>query len=207
MNTTNYVLELLIAGISTFIWIILLSLAFWGNDLTINISAIQNADKFLVGLAFAPIIYVVGIINDRIVDNLFDKLFKIQLKYFADINEYREARSAVYVNSETLTNLFEYGRMRIRICRNWVINGILILISILTFIWSDIANQIIKNHETKIEISVFLSVIMGLSVYASFASWKNLNRKEFEFLKIQSEIFEKGRPTANRVDGLTGLLR
>lgn len=200
MNTSNYVLELLIAGISTFIWIILLCISCWGNDLAINMSAFQNSDKFLLGLAFAPIIYVVGIINDRLVDSLFDRVSPVRKKYFPEIKQYREARSAVYINSVTLTKLFEYGRMRIRICRNWTANGILILISFLVFIWSDPANYIIQNSEAKIEISIAFSAIMLLSIIGAYTSWKDLNVKEFEFLKIQGEIFAQKVPASDSAD-------
>lgn len=199
MNTSNYVLELLIAGISTFVWIILLSISCWGNDLSINLDAFQNSDKFLLSLAFAPIIYVVGIINDRLVDKLFDRVSPLRKKK-SDIKRYRKARSAVYINSVTLTKLFEYGRMRIRICRNWTVNGILILISFLVFIWSDVANHIIQNSEAKIEISIAFSAIMLLSIIGSYTSWKDLNVKEFTFLEIQAEIFKQEKPTSDSAD-------
>lgn len=191
MNTTNYVLELLISGISTLIWIGLLSVALWGDEVALNPENFNNFDKIFIGLASAPLIYVMGIISDRLIDSLFEKVFNLRVKYFQNLNTYREARSKVYIKSETLTNLFEYGRMRIRICRNWTVNGIFILTTALLLIWSEKASRYIENHQTRIEISIAFSLFMVLSVIASFSSWKELNKKEFRFLKIQHDIFDR----------------
>ena len=186
MNTTNYILELLIAGICTFIWMILGCMALWGSEISLDTSHIENADKIYLGLALAPIIYVFGVISDRIIDALFDKLFQLRKKYFPDIEEYRQARSTVYIKSETLTKLFEYGRMRIRICRSWTVNGLLILIPAIMYLWSQ--HPLTDDASTRAEITFVLFLVIFVSIMGSFYAWRKLNIKEFEFLKIQVEV-------------------
>ena len=136
----------------------------------------------------APIIYVIGIISDRLVDQLFDRLFKLKPEPFSDKNDYRIVRSKIYINSDTLTNLFEYGRMRIRICRNWTFNGILIWIASLAYLWSQAS--FISEVSTKIQITIGFSILMILSIITSFFAWKSLNKKEIKFLEIQEKFFD-----------------
>lgn len=189
MNTTNYILELFIAGVSTVIWLALLSLAMWAESILTFYRFLGETDKLLIAFLTAPIIYVFGVIVDRLVDSLFDIYNNKSLreKYFSSEEEYRIARSKVYLKSESLTNLFEYGRVRIRICRNWIFNGSLILLSGLTFIIN--LNEVTST--SLIKIAVFFGVIMLGSIGSAFIAWRDLNIKEFNFLKIQSEILVK----------------
>lgn len=186
MNSTNYVLELMISGISNVLWIVLLAFSFWGEE--IDYSFIEGRE-LIISIVLLPIVYVIGIITDRLSDELFEKFFPLRKKYFNDINEHRSALAAVYRNSEALTKLFEYGRMRTRICRNWSVNGIFILITVLIFIWSDSLQ--IESFSTKIQVSIFSLIILGGSVVAAFYAWKKLNLKEFSFLKLQSKLLSK----------------
>ena len=184
MNSTNYVLELMISGICTFLWIGLLALTFWGDNF--NYTLLERGG-LIITIFLLPIIYVIGVITDRMSDELFEKLFLLRKKRFNNIDEHRKALSIVYVKSETLTKLFEYGRMRIRICRNWCINGLMILVSALGYIWF----TSVLDQTTKWGVSLFLFIFLTLSVIASFYAWKNMNNKEFKFLELQTKLLEK----------------
>ena len=188
MNTTNYILELFIAGVSTIIWVILLLFAFWGDPILTYYKLLGETDKLLLAFVAAPIIYVFGVIVDRLVDSFFDIYNNKSLreKYFLSEEEYRTARSKIYLQSDSLTNLFEYGRVRIRICRNWIFNGSLILISGAIFIIN--LNGI--PSLIKIKVAGFFVIFMIGSIASAFVAWRDLNIKEFNFLKIQSEILD-----------------
>lgn len=177
----------MIAGISNVIWIALMAFTFWGEK--IDFSFIEGRE-LIISIVLLPIVYVIGIITDRLTDEIFERLFPLRKKHFKDMNEHRTALAAVYKSSEALTKLFEYGRMRTRICRNWSVNGIFILISILMFIWSATLN--IESQSTKIQVSLFVIFILGGSIVASYFAWKKLNLKEFAFLKLQSKLLQTG---------------
>jgi hypothetical protein len=183
MNATNYVLELMIAGIFTFLWIGLLAFSFWGDDIPLEF---VEGNTLMFTIVLLPILYVIGIITDRLTDELFERLFPLRKKHFTNVEEHRKALSEVYVKSETLTKLYEYGRMRIRICRNWTVNGLLILVSLIAFIWSGSSG--FEATVLKLQVTIFAFIILGGSVLASYYAWKRLNLKDFQFLKLQIKL-------------------
>jgi len=191
MNTTNYVLELLISGVSTFIWLILLFLIIIGQDIIFVINFLDETDKLIIALATLPVIYTFGVLVDRLVDIIFDKADKkIRRKEnFETEEQYRKSRSNIYIHSESLINLFEYGRIRIRICRNWVFNGLLIFLTSMIYIWT--FPFINLEYLLKWKFTLAVSLILLSSVVLAYFSWKQLNIKQYRFLKIQNEIFEK----------------
>jgi hypothetical protein len=188
MNSTNYIVELLISGICTFLWIALIGLSLWGDDLSqINL----QDDKWLITVIVLPVVYIFGIIMDRLSDELFDWLFPLREKHFNSIDEHRIALSTVYVKAPNLIKLYEYGRMRTRIFRNWVVNGLLILLSLLVFCWT---SDFIESQTNRWQITVLSILILGGSVVASGFAWYRMNKKEFMFLELQSKLLEGKQP-------------
>ena len=160
-------------------------MTFYLEPILLFFNSSGQAEKLLISVVITPIIYVFGVISDRMVDSIFDIYTnsKLRNKFFNSEDEYREARSLVYMKSDALTDLFEYGRVRIRICRNWIFNGILILVSALIFInYSDL------KIELSYKLSTLVSFFMLLSVFGACIAWRDLNIKEFKFLKIQSKF-------------------
>lgn len=94
-------------------------------------------------LTLAPLLaltYVVGILIDRVADVLFKHMWANRLRgrYFgSDENDtedegtdaYHLARRMVLVGPDRLARLIEYGRSRMRICRGWTINGMLLIVA------------------------------------------------------------------------------
>lgn len=189
MNTTNYILELLISGISSFIWLFLFSLSILGTDTLEIVNYLDDKDRIIIAFLVLPIIYTFGVLIDRLVDNIFDKFFNLKLrkKFFENENLYREARSNIYINSVSLTNLFEYGRIRIRISRNWTFNGLLIYTSSIIFLWTSTFTSL--SFIGKWKYTIVISFILIPSIILAYNSWKSLNKKEYSFLKIQNKIF------------------
>ena len=75
MNSTNYVLELMIAGISNVIWISLLGLAFWGDE--IDFSFIEGRE-LIISIVLLPIVYVIVKLFDSSLLHFFiNYLFKL----------------------------------------------------------------------------------------------------------------------------------
>lgn len=183
MNPTNYTIELLISGICGSIWLFISSLIFLGN--WVDVSILNNVNSVILTFFIVPMIYVLGVLIDRTTTLVFGKKTtkKLRLKHFDNEDSYKRARSKIYINSDNLLKIIEYNRMRIRICRNWIFNGLLILIFSNIFL---IKNQIVNY----INIGLYISIFLLISVYISFISWKKLHEKEYKFLKIQSNLIK-----------------
>lgn len=190
MKTTDFILELIIAGLGTLVWIILLFLGI--IDLNWQfVASLFQLDGFLgfatlVVLLIAPFIYIIGIVTDRLVDNLFDKWFANRIakqEFGGDRTAYKRAVSRVYMGPEGLKEAFTYSRMRIRICRAWTYNSTMILVSLNVFL-------ILRRawFPQALAMSIFFSILFLISTVVSFVAWKSLVKKEYFSLKINQEL-------------------
>ncbi|MCA9024801.1 MAG: hypothetical protein KDA86_06275 [Planctomycetaceae bacterium] len=128
MATTNLFVELLVIGVGAACWVLLFMLGLIGVDLF----PLQAALGYPVLVFLLPLVYVLGIISDRMADFVFDKLFSgpLRARYFADRRDYQDARRLVISSSSRLANMHDYGRTRIRICRGWSLNALLIALAL-----------------------------------------------------------------------------
>ncbi|MEO1448932.1 MAG: hypothetical protein AAFV07_05350 [Bacteroidota bacterium] len=69
MKSTSYIIELLVAGAGTVLWLGILLVALFGTEwLPLDVVA---TPEFLI--VASPFIYALGVIMDRTIDDLFDK--------------------------------------------------------------------------------------------------------------------------------------
>ena len=184
MNTTNYTIELLIAGISTTLWLAILSVAIWGNWVANWYPAIDN--ELTIVLILFPFVYMIGVLGDRLASGLVSPLEdKIRKRFFATEAEYKKARSVTYIKHEALIKLFEYNSVRVRICRNWCLNGVLILISWIILLFS--AHSPVPPGQRG-PVFLFSVLFIGGTIAAAFFGLRKLLHKDMEYLKIQSEM-------------------
>lgn len=194
MKDYQYYLELIIAGTGGLVWIFILSIDVFGAELFyFEYSNLQNmSDALLLGLLLIlfPFVFVSGIIIDRISDFIFDKLINIKIskKYFDTKYDYQKAKSLIFYKSSNLKALYEYGRMRSRVCRSWTINSILILLSVNYLVWG---GGTIESTDLKWRISIFVSTLLLGSTFVSFFTWRNLTKKEYRFVKMEEEILNE----------------
>ena len=181
MNTTSLFVELIVIGAGVFVGIVLLLFAFVGVDLD------QVDNSLLVGSAIPALafIYVLCIICDRIADNLFDRFCRQALKqaYFQSDSEYYLARRNIILNSAPLAELLEYGRSRLRICRGWTINALLIGCALNLFAWRQ-GEAVPRAMEFSIAGSL---VCLGVAI-GSWYAWRNLAAVEYRKIRDQSRF-------------------
>jgi len=184
MNTTNYTIELLIAGISTTLWLLMLSVAFYGNWIAAWFPKMDN--ELAMVLVLFPFVYMIGVLGDRLASGLASPMeHRVRKRYFATEDEYKRARSATYIKHEPLIKLFEYNSVRVRICRNWCLNGVLILISWIILLFS--ANSPVPPGYRG-SVFLFSFLLLGATIAAAFFGLWKLLKKDMEYLKIQSEM-------------------
>jgi len=124
MATTNLFVELIVIGVGAACWVTLCVLATFG----IYTFPIQSADMYPLVVFVLPLVYLLGIISDRVADFLFDRIFSasLRVRYFKATRDYQDARRLVLSTSSRLADMHDYGRTRIRICRGWSLNAVLI---------------------------------------------------------------------------------
>ncbi len=184
MNTTNLFVELVVIGAGVFIWLALLVLSF------IGVGWIQINSAVLIGSAIPTLafIYVLGIVWDRFVDYIFDQFWgkSLRRKYFKKKSQYYNARRNILINSEPLSDLLEYGRSRMRICRGWSVNALMIGISLNLYLWLQHG-----KHPQLIEISFAGTLSCVVLATGSWYAWRNLTKVEYRKIKNQSKFISK----------------
>ena len=186
MKSSSYIIELLVAGAGAVAWIILLVLAIFGYD-WVPFNYLKEPG---IILALSPFVYVIGVITDRLVDNLFDAFFKENYDnpLFLDKESYVLARTRIFLTSDSLRDLLEYGKARIRICRAWAFNSLLILISGDLFLL--LPHSPLTQWPDRWAYSAVFSLVFAISTFLSFRAWRSLSVKEAEFLKIQTKVLD-----------------
>src|SRR5437879_6196783 len=129
MSTTSFFVELIVIGVGAAIWIVLAVLSIFGVS-WLSTSSFNKDLGFLLVAPALSLVYVLGIITDRAADWVFGPWSRaLQRREFENAKEYYRARTIVYTRHESLTDLYEYGRSRLRICRGWALTAVLILIA------------------------------------------------------------------------------
>ena len=182
MSTTNLFVELIVIGVGAFIWLVLFIFSVFGYT-WVPIDLLLSPPAAVGILA---VIYVLGIISDRIADTVFDWIWSDDLRgpYFQDRGEYYNARRLILIRSERLSDLLEYGRSRLRICRGWAFNSILIAISLNTFLWMNLSDK-----SSIWSISIFSSISLLVFALAAWFAWQKLVKTEYRKIKEQAEVF------------------
>jgi hypothetical protein len=190
MNTTALFVEFIIIGSGTMSWLSLLVLSLFGYTWV----PWDKVTSIVALIPFIVLIYSLGIVIDRLSDQLFSKRDKkLRSNVFSDNLKYHFARTYVYTYGTTqIINLFEYGRSRIRISRAWFINYLMLMISIPIFIWTRFPNI---QLNLRIQITIFGIIVLGLCSIATLVAWEKLVENDYkrltetyEFIKAEKKM-------------------
>lgn len=180
MSTTSLFVELIVIGASASAWFVLFTISLFG------FRWIPSSDWLTLPMIIAllPLVYVMGIVTDRIADAIFDRLWanRLRANWFPTLGEYYIARRQILTRSEHLADVFEYGRSRLRICRGWAFNLILVAIFLNLFVWTHLAAE-----PWALGVSLFGTfMLLGLAL-ACWYSWRSLANSEYRKIKDQTE--------------------
>jgi hypothetical protein len=179
MSTTDLFVELIIIGVGAAIWLSLFVFSILGYDWV----PLEGLSSLVALVPLFSVAYVLGIVVDRAADMIFGRLWSpgVLHKVYEEEGEYFGDRWLVYIHPGRLGNLLEYGRSRLRICRGWTLNAILILVSLNTFIWTRIADS-----DMRVRLSLLGSVTVGLFACGNWLAWRQLNLSNYRKAKAQS---------------------
>lgn len=179
MSTTNLFVELVVIGVGVLAWVVLGLLSVFGY------SWVPSDNQLLLGSAvpILAIVYVFGIVWDRFADFVFDRLWVDDLRspFFADRAAYYDARRTILTRSPPLSELLEYGRSRLRICRGWSLNAIFIAVALNLLIWTRF-----RGHENAISLSAVGTCIFVVLGVGSWLAWRRLESTGYRKIKDQS---------------------
>lgn len=192
MGTTELFVELIVIGIGAVIWIVLGTFSIFGY------TWVPSEELFSVStlIPFLSLVYIVGIVTDRIADVLFEAIWvpKLQKKYYSSSAISRDDRRLIYSSNEYLANLIEYGRSRLRICRGWAFNGVLIMIAANFFIATQVSGRDLQN-----KLFIWVNLLVGFVAYFSWYSWYRLQDTQYRRLKDDAAfIREQEKPAKKR---------
>jgi hypothetical protein len=162
MSTTQLFAELLVSGTGVVIW--LAFLLAWGFQISFR-ELTSDASIFTL----APIVaiaYVFGIILDRMGYSIFrgsERRFRNRVVGSQESPHIKDKELYVLTNSKELGLQINYNRSRLRICRSWIINFILIAIS--SALWGYSSNP---------STAFYLPVAIFLLGLATFFVWSRL---------------------------------
>ena len=179
MNTTNLFVELVVIGVGALAWVVLLVLSVFGWDWV-------PTERVFSTTALIPLlslVYVLGIVSDRIADSLFEHYCKKDLlkERFTEIDDYHMARREILLRSDRFSDLLEYGRSRLRICRGWSLNSMLISVALNLFIWIRL-----RDSSLALTLSAFGTVACLIFTIASWYTWRKLAATEYRKVKEQA---------------------
>jgi hypothetical protein len=133
MTTTQLFAELLVIGIGAACWLSLLIAAALGYRFD---EGIPKLDTSLL-VVFGGVACVLGIVVDRLAYAPLKPIEGAQSNAIVGGAGYREPEEMerdVLVSSEVLARQVQYNRSRLRICRAWVVNAL--LISVAFVVWN-----------------------------------------------------------------------
>jgi hypothetical protein len=196
MSTTDLFVELMVIGIGAAIWLILFIFSIFGYEW---VPVDQVASLFAL-IPVAAVVYVLGIVVDRIADTIFEKLWSQTLceKVYKTKREYFDDRRLIYTRSDRLGNLLEYGRSRLRICRGWTLNAVLIVISLNGFIWTQVCDR-----RWRTGLAIFCSIAVGLFALANWFAWRQLSQVNYRKVREQA-AFLRSVESADGQEALRG---
>ncbi len=180
MNTTSFFVELIVIGVGAAIWAVLAVLSIFDVSWLSTSSFSRDLGLLLVVPALS-LVYVLGIITDRAADWLFGPWSRaLQQRAFGSAEEYYRARTTLYARFAALTDLYEYGRTRLRICRGWALNAALILIAFDMFATRQ------TSAYPRGPLWVTGTIGFGLLAVSALMAWRGLTVQEVARLHHQS---------------------
>ncbi len=184
MNTTLLFAELLIIGLQSVIWLLLLAFNFLGFGWLQALKAVSDWQT-LIAVASLSVLYVLGIVIDRVADFSFygwDCSLKNRILPGLSFSS-SAVRFDISKDNEFLNRQFEYTRSRLRIARasslNFAISTVLLVILIV---------RVQAPNEAAL---LFFSVLLGILLTAgSVYAWRTLAVTYYKMVKGNYDLLQ-----------------
>jgi hypothetical protein len=183
MSTTTLYAELIVVGSGAAIFVLLLCYSLFGDPSWFGkLWALSSSGKLVSLVPVLPVVYFLGIVMNSLGYVMFKgPEEKIRKRAFPDPapsdneSKYSKIRNTLYTsNDKDLIEAFAFRRSKVRICRGWFVNCILIIGAlILSLFTGRIPNS---------KVWVFI-VNVELLMAATGVSWRAATDNELDWLK------------------------
>lgn len=165
MSTTSMYVEILVVGLQTLVWLLLLVSLCTKWNLGDGSEALQKYKEYssLITVLLLASAYVLGILFDRLADTIYSILSHSSGK--SQPVSFGEMRLQVMHGSEGMAKFLDYQRSRLRIARATVFNALITIVvgSIWLITYPD------SNYASIIESMLIAGlIVLALSVYAAW---------------------------------------
>ncbi len=193
MSTTSLFVELIVIGVGVLLWLLLLAASIFGFSWPAEFDAVI----LVAAVPVLAVVYVLGIIWDRISDWIFQRLWADDLRsaYFDDLSAYYNARRTIITGSEPLSNLLEYGRSRLRICRGWTLNALAGAVALNVLVWTGAPDDFAISRGLLSALGT--GFLVALSCGSWFA-WRSLAAAEYRKISQQSVYLRADNTAGDR---------
>ncbi|MBA3354596.1 MAG: hypothetical protein H0U18_01400 [Pyrinomonadaceae bacterium] len=182
MKTTNLFVELVVVGTGATLFVVLLLFTLFGAQPWLY-QWISKSDDVASIIPVLSLIYVLGIVVDKLAyrlfknteDHLRSNMFKVESTEPDKLKGYYDARHHLYTSPNTTAAIeaFEFGRSKIRICRGWTVNSVLIILALNFF-------MIFRSGwDSRISVG---TIAFGLLAWGVRWSWSVATAVEFNWL-------------------------
>lgn len=194
MNTTNVFVELLVIGLGPVTALLLIALVVLGPA-TLELAQVLDATASLaLVVPFLAVTYLLGIVTDRVADRLFAPTSgRLRRSFFVDNDEYHAARRTIIVYAPAIYRIRQYGRSRMRICRGWTVN--------LLILWIP-ANLYLAQVLPGGGLLWWVNALLVLILAGTVASWRWIARSEYEKIR-EGAAFVRREQAAGRLPVVT----
>lgn len=190
MNTTTLYAELIVVGSGATFFIVVLFYSLFGNPSWFSkLGGLTSIGSVVSLVPVLSVFYLMGIVISNVAYLLFKNRENcLQVAKFSDIKQqyqtirkeevsdvYEEIRTALYTSAhQDLIHEFEFRRSKIRICRGWFINSILIIIALVTYLCT--------NKFPYHSMAWFWIITVGLLLIGTRVSWETATATELGWL-------------------------
>lgn len=187
MSTTNLFVELVVIGVGAMLWLVLLTLAIFGFQwLPVKVEILA-----VLAIPLLSLIYLLGIIIDRVADSIFEKIWSKQIRktaYGGTQQNFYDDRRLVLSQHNPITERLLYAQSRTRICRGWSLNAAAITLTFIVLMFNQFRSNpnfwglLVYGSVSFLTLSVVCWLAWRMLKYSDY-----LKTKEYaEFLRSKS---------------------
>ena len=186
MNTSLIFAELIIIGLEGSVWLALLFAGTFGVDAFAGILNLFKDWQLFIAAVLLALVYVVGVIIDRVADALFRKKEgKLDDEIVGDMPvSIPVMRFSLGTQNDFLNQQLEYTRTRMRIVRASTVNFLLIAASFVFFLLRQMTDLSAAQHWQYMIVAALAGAAFS---YSSYRTWKSLIRAH---LRLAKEMYD-----------------
>jgi len=183
MSITTLYAELVVVGTGALLFVLLSFYAFFGEPSWIPKLSASSIESVISLIPVLSVIYLLGIIMANVSHIIFHKLEeRLRTEALAKMNEdvpdkmtYEQLRTELYTspNTQNFVHDFEFRRSKVRICRGWCLNCLLIIVALLACF---------GNGRISLPTTVFWCLGQGLLAVGAFISWYTATTTELDWM-------------------------